>query len=199
MNKYIVAVLVLFSFAFTAFGQEPDTLLLLPKTDSIYRFGEAPDVEKEGIETVVVEEEMTLSPTKAIMYALVLPGLGQGYNQKYYKIPIVWAAIGGVGYAIYYNSSNYQLAVEAYAQDQSDENEYYLRYWRRNMELSYIGMFAVYGLQVLDAYIDAMLHYWNVNDQLAIKVRPSLQPMMTPAGAAPYTYGLSCGFRIKGR
>ena len=137
-------------------------------------------------------EEMDHSPTKAIMYALALPGLGQAYNKKYYKIPIVYAALGGVGYLIYFNNRGYLQASNDYALDPTDINERYLRFWRRNLELSYIGLVAVYALQTIDAYVDAQLFYWDVSEDLSLRLQPSLEPVMISPGLPVNQYGVSC-------
>jgi len=139
------------------------------------------------------------SPATAIMYALVLPGLGQGYNGKYFKIPIVYAALGGAGYAINFNVRQYREASRVYAEEQNDFNERYLRYWRRNLELSYISMIVVYALQVVDAYVDAQLYYWDVNENLSMRIVPSIQQMMIPAGTVRPGYGLTCSIGFKRR
>jgi hypothetical protein len=146
---------------------------------------------------LVVEPDFSHSPSKAIMYALVLPGLGQAYNRKYYKMPIVWAALGGAGYAISYNSRNYKLASVEYAQVPDNTNERYLRFWRRNLELSYIALLAVYALQVVDAYVDAQLYNWEVSENLAIGISPSLQPLMHPHSTTGQSFGLSCSLNLK--
>ncbi len=137
-------------------------------------------------------EEMDHSPTKAIMYALALPGLGQAYNKKYYKIPIVYAALGGVGYLIYFNNKGYLQASNDYALDPTDINERYLRFWRRNLELSYIGLVAVYALQTIDAYVDAQLFYWDVSENLSLRLQPSMEPVMISPGLPANQYGVSC-------
>lgn len=179
---------------------ESDTLY--KGTDSLRRYRQAPLVQGDF---AVVEPDNSHSPSKAIIYALVLPGLGQAYNKKYYKMPIVWAALGGAGYAISFNGNQYQLASEEYARNPDDTNEWYLTTWRRNLELSYIALIAVYALQVLDAYVDAYLFYWDVNEDLSIRIAPSLQPLMTPGnmgspggfgGFGGQTYGLSCSFNL---
>jgi len=141
----------------------------------------------------------TRSPSKAIMYALVLPGLGQAYNSKFWKMPFVWAAMGGAGYAIVYNTNEYKQASYDYAQNPDDLNQRYLEFWRRNMELSYIALIVVYALQVLDAYVDAQLYSWDVNENLSIGVSPSLKPLMVPTSITGYAYGLGCSFNIRGR
>ncbi|MEA3462407.1 MAG: DUF5683 domain-containing protein, partial [Bacteroidota bacterium] len=133
------------------------------------------------------------------MFALVLPGLGQAYNGKHWKIPIVWGALGAVGYAVVFNTNGYQNATYRYLEEPSDDNERWIQLWKRNMELSYIVGILVYGLQILDAYVDANLYTWDVNENLSMRISPSLQPLMTPANLNGYSGGLTCSFKIKGR
>ena len=143
------------------------------------------------------------SASKALMFGLVLglvlPGLGQAYNRKYWKMPIVWAAVGVAGYAIVSNTKQYKQSSADYALEPSDINERYLQYWRRNMELSYIAMIAIYTLQAVDAYVDALLFSWDVNQNLTMRVSPSLQPLMVPSSSTGPSYGLTCSFKIGGR
>lgn len=219
MNRIFLTVLVVVFFSARASGQEPDTLSVQPApdtlspTDKLYIIKSDTLIEVYGRDTVtrvsdavrieadsavmVVEEERVHSPTKALMFALVLPGLGQAYNRKYYKMPIVWAAIGGAGWAINYNTQQYKIYSKEYAINPDDLTERYLRYWRRNMELSYIAMIAVYALQVVDAYVDAQLHSWDVNEELSMGISPTLQPLMVPGSLTGHAYGLTCSFKLK--
>ncbi len=174
---------------------EPDTVYTIQGTDTVTQYQPAVIVQADSL--VVAEPDFTHSASKATMYALVVPGLGQAYNRKYWKMPIVWAAFGVAGYAISYNSRNYKLASEEYALLPDDTNERILQFWRRNMEISYIAMLAVYALQVLDAYVDAQLYSWDVNDNLSLRVAPSLQPLLTPASKTGQAYGLTCRFNLK--
>ena len=171
---------------------ESDTII--HGKDSVPLYVQAPLVQGD---TAWVEPDFTHSASKALMYSLVLPGLGQAYNHKYWKMPIVWLAMGGAGYAISYNTRNYQLASEEYSNNPDDTNERILRGWRRYVELSYISMIAVYALQVLDAYVDAQLYSWDVNDNLSLRVAPSLQPLMSPSSLTGHAYGLTCSFKLK--
>jgi alpha-glucosidase (family GH31 glycosyl hydrolase) len=179
------------------FCQEKDTVIAEISTDSTFLYVEGGIQE---IDTAAVTEPLKVkSPTKALMFALVLPGLGQAYNEKYYKIPIVWAALGAAGYAISYNTRKYEEYSINYINDKNTTTERYLKYGRRNMELSYIVAFMVYGLQILDAYVDANLYSWDVNENLSMGISPSLQPMMVPDSRIGYSGGLTCSFKIKGR
>ena len=204
MSRFFPAVLIMAMGVIPALGQEPDSLSVA--LDSIYSLSEAERFRADTLyadslltDSLQNDFDYTHSPMKATLYALVLPGLGQAYNKKYWKIPIVWAALGGVGYAINFNTQKYQQAVIEYQKDPSQNNEYKLRGWRRYMELSYIGLVVVYTLQVLDAYVDAQLYNWNVNDQLSLGVAPSLQPMMHPSSLTGQAVGLTCSLKIRGR
>ncbi len=79
---------------------------------------------KESVKSVVVVDH---SPRKASLYSAVLPGLGQAYNKKYWKIPIVYAGFGVFGYFIYFNASHYNEYKQAYIDfidDEANTNSY---------------------------------------------------------------------------
>ncbi len=183
--------------------QSSDTLAKYKKFDSDsgildpdLRMGDTLKIEDS---LAIYQPDYTHSSSRALMYALVLPGLGQAYNKKYYKMPIVWAALGGVGYAIGYNTKQYRQASLDYAEEQNETTEFYLQAWRRNMELSYIGLIVVYALQMVDAYVDAQLYNWDVSDNLSLRIAPSLQPLLSPTSLTGQSYGLTCSFNLKGR
>jgi len=131
------------------------------------------------------------SPHKATLLALV-PGLGQIYNRKYWKLPIVYAGFGVTGYFAITNRTEYKKFREAYncsvtleaectnelaIKYSADDLQTIRDYYRRNMELSYIIMGAWYILQMLDATVDAHLYNWEVNDNLSVRVDPMIQPI----------------------
>jgi len=206
MNRITQSFFFLFILTSAVFCQDPDSIITSSEPDSNYFLRESDSIfrayEKDmyPVDTVVYEEpDFSHSSKKAIMYALVLPGLGQAYNTKYFKIPIVLAAFGGVGYAIVFNTNQYRESTANYIALPNEETKWYLDTWRRNLELSYIGLIVVYALQVLDAYVDAQLYSWDVNENLSLRIAPSLQPMMAPIGRTGQVYGLSCSFDFKRR
>ncbi len=230
MSRIHLTALFLTLFSFLAFGQRPDTIPAIRQVDSVYQAGEdipvwLDSIHRVGVTEVEIEDTLEVeepdfshSPSKAIMYALVLPGLGQGYNKKYFKIPIVWAALGAAGYAINFNTQMYHEWSRNYALTPDETSQRYLEYWRRNLELSYISLIVVYALQVVDAYVDAQLYSWDVNENLTMRVVPSIQPLLfsditqPPRQAGSIlksstgaflngrpSYGLTCSFNIKGR
>ncbi len=128
------------------------------------------------------------SPNKAAIFSAVLPGLGQAYNKKYWKIPIVYAGFGVFFYFAISNRSEYIKYKEAYTyvasgDSSSIDNDYVLEYdeqqlldgknyHRRNMELSYILGGLWYILNIVDASVDAHFFDYDVSDDLTIRLEP---------------------------
>lgn len=146
--------------------------------------------------TIVVVKDH--SPKKATYLALV-PGLGQIYNKKYWKLPIVYAGFAATGYLGTINRKEFLLYNEAYKckllEDNDESGEYECTneeaqnytsdelkslkdFYRRNMELSFIVMGAWYVLQLLDASVDAHLYYWEINEDLNVNIQPVAQPII---------------------
>ncbi len=128
------------------------------------------------------------SPKKATMMALV-PGMGQIYNHKYWKVPIVYTGFAVLGYFIVTNTRQYHIFRDAYnaTADTATTNPYALKYsskqlqivrdyYRRNMQLSYILTGAWYILQIVDANVDAHLTRWNISNNLSLEVEPVINP-----------------------
>jgi len=148
--------------------------------------------EKKTADTTSV---MRHSPTKATIYSMILPGLGQAYNKKYWKIPIVYAGFGVFYYLIDYNNTEYQKWKAAYVHSVADPDGLedpvndYERYYgdnpdflrerkndaRRYRDLNYILAGLWYMLNVVDATVDAHLFTWEVDDNLSLRMEPSLQ------------------------
>jgi hypothetical protein len=139
------------------------------------------------------------SPKKAAILSAILPGAGQAYNRKYWKIPLVYAAGGAGVYFISTNHRDYQIFKQAYIYRNDDDPntiddfpfatsqrlKVYRDYYRRNMELSVILTAAVYMLQILDATVDAHLYEFDVSNNLSMKIQPALLPVFQTASVAP--------------
>jgi hypothetical protein len=129
------------------------------------------------------------NPKKAALMSLVIPGAGQVYNKGiwYVKVPIIYAALGGMVYLIDFNQSRYRRFRDAYRlklQDQPHEftntrldNERTLRVLRdnydKNTQLSYVGIVAVYALQSVEAFVNAHLNSFDINDDLSLQLKPN--------------------------
>ncbi len=128
------------------------------------------------------------SPTKAAIFSAVIPGLGQAYNRKYWKIPIVYAGFGVITYFIISNTGEYRKYREAYLYVSSGDSTYidndYVgkydeqqlldakNYYRRNMELSYIIGGLWYILNIIDASVDAHFFDYDISEDLSIRIDP---------------------------
>ena len=136
-------------------------------------------------DTVKLAEIDPLRPTKAAFYSAIVPGLGQAYNKKYWKIPIVYGAIGTSLYFYISNNKKYHSYRDAYKlrllglPDQYSylDNSRLIaaqRFYQRNRDLSLLVSVGLYILNVVDANVDAHLMQFNVNDKLSFQ--PDVYP-----------------------
>ncbi len=148
---------------------------------------EAPTIKAEDINETFQEYD-ALKPSRAAFYAAVLPGLGQAYNGDYWKIPLVYGAIGtGVGIAVYNHDlfQKYRTAYKDRIAGRIDEfteidedgnlNQIFTEdqlvraqdFYRRNKELSILITAGIYVLQILEANVDAHLSQYDIEDRLS--------------------------------
>jgi hypothetical protein len=152
------------------------------------------------------------SPHKATIYSLVLPGLGQSYNKKYWKIPIIYAGFGFFGYSIKINHNEMKKFTEAYRYVINNEtyptdNPYVERYpntsdllrgrdfYRRKVELNIIYSAVLYLLNVVDAAVDAHFFDYDVSDNLALRLEPTIIPSQSPL--LPHSNGIRLSINFK--
>lgn len=129
------------------------------------------------------------NPLYASLFSMALPGLGQAYNRKYWKIPIIYAGIGGFSYGIYALSKDFTGYRNAYRlQVDEDPNTYgsykgvdddatlktYRDYYKRNRDLVCIFTGVWYALNIIDAAVDAHLFEWNMKDDIHLSWQPSV-------------------------
>lgn len=130
------------------------------------------------------------SVKKAVIFSAVLPGLGQVYNRKYWKVPIIYVAIGGSLYFAFEQRQLYQQYKTAYVERlQGIPNEFDDRsdQWlltnmetaRRNRDLLFILSGLLYTMNIIDAAVDAHLFYFDVSDNLSIHFSPFIQTSKT--------------------
>ncbi|HKK75529.1 MAG TPA: DUF5683 domain-containing protein [Saprospiraceae bacterium] len=127
-------------------------------------------------------------PKKTLIYSLILPGMGQAYNRRWWKLPFVYGAVGGVVYAIDFNQRQYRRlrdALELKLNDQEHEftgtsldNANALRSNRdtydRFTQMSYMATILVYGVIAIEAFTDAHLQNFDISDDLSMEIRPSI-------------------------
>ena len=164
------------------------------------------------------------NPQRALWLALVLPGAGQIYNRKYWKLPIFYGGFMGCIYALSWNNTMYKDYSQAYLDimDNDPNTDSYNRFlhlgveitdsnksryielfrsrkdkYRRWRDMSIIAMVAVYALSVIDAYVDAELSEFDISKDLSLKVSPTVIP--SQLGGRPLqaqTLGVSCSLNF---
>lgn len=173
-----------------------------------------PDMEPLRIRDREPKEEVTdekHSPLKATMLSATLPGLGQAYNGRYWKIPIIYAGFGAVAYFVRFNNTEYQTFRRAYVArvdgnpNTVDEFPFYstdqlqraTNFYRRNLEITYILGAALFVLNVLDATVDAHLIDFDVGEDLSMKLHPVVFPDINPTKTGLNSFaGLKFTFRF---
>jgi hypothetical protein len=162
----------------------------------------------------------TPDPQRALWLALVIPGAGQIYNRKYWKLPIIYGGFMGCIYALSWNNMMYKDYSQAYLDlmdtdpstnsynkflhlgveiTEANENRFKQIFknrkdkYRRWRDMSIFVMIGVYALSVIDAYVDAELSEFDISKDLSLEVRPTVIPNY--AGGNPLqaqSVGLSC-------
>jgi hypothetical protein len=141
-----------------------------------------PQVSKDSSQSVPKGK----NPKTASLLAAFLPGAGQIYNGKYWKLPILYGGGFALGYYIRLNNQQYKICRDSYLQVKAGEKDYFngaydadqlarLReYWRRNRDLLVIVSGLTYLLNIADAAVDAHLSRFDVSDDLSLRWSPGL-------------------------
>lgn len=138
--------------------------------------------------SVIMQKEQGHSPSRAAFLSAMVPGLGQVYNKKYWKLPIVYGALGLAGYFVFDNASKHKAFKEAYINFgeegfvpdpitigfTQDGLLNARKVYQRNLEVSSIVMGALYIANILDAVVDAHLFDFDVSDELSIRTMPNI-------------------------
>ncbi len=147
---------------------------------------------KNEIDTVMIHVQDLNRPNKIALYAAILPGLGQIYNKKYWKLPILYGGAGTILFYIDYNNKKYQQFRNAYLERKSlpeslwkdplainveeDNLQNGIDFYRRNRDLLMILLAGIYFIQIVDAYVDAQLMDFDISEDLSFRIQPGLIP-----------------------
>lgn len=143
-------------------------------------------------------------PTRAVWLSALCPGLGQVYNRRYWKLPIIVAGFMGLGYGTSWNNTQFNDYARAYSDltDADPSTKSYMNffppttsesdldpdwlartlrsrknYYRRNRELCIICMVGVYLLCMVDAYVDATMAHFDISPDLSLDIQPTVFPV----------------------
>ena len=153
-------------------------------------------------------------PKRALWLSALCPGLGQVYNRRYWKLPIVVGAFVGLSYGTLWNNRMLNDYTRAYrdAMDSDPQTRSYMdfyppttresdldmewlkkalknkrNYYRRYRDICILGMVGMYALCIIDAYVDASLAHFDISPDLSLKVRPAV---VDPGGPAQWASSL---------
>ena len=193
MSRASLLVLLFFSVILCGWGQvERDSVVSTNPADSLKT-----DLKRRGITVEEVsfapKEINPLAPSKAAFYSAIFPGLGQIYNKRYWKVPIVWGAIGWGAYQFVDTNNRYNLFRDIFKRrragftddelfdrnndgvgpDFSDESlQDAQERLQRDRDLWLVVTIGFYALNIIDANVDAHLKQYNVDERLGYEIKP---------------------------
>jgi hypothetical protein len=159
------------------------------------------------------------SPTKAALFSAICPGLGQIYNKKYWKLPIVYAGLGISGYYLVRNQKLYKDYKNAFVEYENDRNnpksqqtiddinklekiraandkegalKFFMDTYRNWRDWSIFSVSLIYLLNIVDATVDAYFFYYDISDDLSFRIKPTIINNTTCYGVL----GLQISFNI---
>jgi hypothetical protein len=172
---------------------------------------------KDSLELVKPKKQWIPNSGKATWYALVIPGGGQIYNRKYWKLPIIYGGFAGCAYALTWNNKMYKDYSQAYMDimDSDPNTDSYLDLlpanssytesqlqtvlkkrkdsYRRYRDLSIFAFIGVYLISVIDAYVDAELSNFDITPDLSMRVEPTIINDRYKSGNS---VGVQCSLRF---
>lgn len=201
-------------------AQTPDSLRFIPEpTDSIRS---SPSLAKQGkmkADTSVVPEPKVRksavgflsknypNPRVAAYISMALPGAGQMYNKKWWKVPIAWGALGGMAYGTFSTQNTYRELREAHkikvngGEPKPPYNAFdgptlkgYRDQFKSYVEKWYIALGVTYLLVVTDAFVDAHLARFDVDDNLSMRFKPNIEQA---PGSPAIGLGISIGLHAR--
>lgn len=157
----------------------------------------------DGDTIVLAAPDSVKNPKKAVLLSLIFPGAGQVYNEKVWKLPLLYGGVATAVYFLEFNNRRYQqflIALEIVREGvepspfpnlNEDGIIRNVNYWRRNRDAMYMVFGAIYALGAVDAFVDAHLSSFDVSDDLSIKIEPTTHPIMA------YSHVVGIALKIK--
>jgi len=199
-----INILSLFIFLFLVGGVQKSYAQIVDKKDSIVSTDNNLILKTEADTKTIVSDQKPMkhnSPFVASLMSFAVPGLGQIYNKRIWKIPIIYGAFAGLYYLSVQNDKGYHRFLDDYiALTDNDPNTvdefngkvkestiiFYKDSYRRDRDYNYILIGAIYLLNVIDASVDSHMSNFNVKEDLSVK----FSPFLIPTGGNYYAYGI---------
>ncbi len=198
-KKNIFAYLIpaIFLFVSESFSQEvnTDTVIIEQNLDTIIELNQAKDtvfIRDYNYKIINDTSLYVKNPRKAALFSAIIPGLGQAYTRKYWHIPMIYAAMGGLIFAADKNNKEYHRYYTAYSYlTDKDENTvdefggmrgaddllFYKKKFRRSRDLSIIMTVLAYTLNIVDASVTAHFSDFDINDNFSVNLKPVIIKM----------------------
>ena len=203
----LIVIAILLATAVKGFAQQEDSILIAMDSLAV---ADSKELTADDSTSVMLLQQPRQkrdwntwkpNPQRALWLALVIPGAGQIYNRKYWKLPIIYGGFMGCIYALSWNNMMYKDYSQAYLDlmdddpgtasynkflhlgvtiDKSNEERYKKLFknrkdkYRRWRDLSFFAMLGVYALSVIDAYVDAELSEFDISKDLSLRVTPAV-------------------------
>lgn len=209
--------LFFFFFLFAALGLAQEEKNNAKEVDSLSSNLKSEGIEVQDLKVEKRKELNPLAPSKAAFYSAILPGLGQVYNKRYWKVPLVYGAIGTGVYVYTFNNDQYVRYRKAFKSRQAGftDDEFYdlngsgivpgspdfsdaaleraQQRYQRDRDLALLVTIALYALNIVDANVDSHLKQFNVDQDLSLKLKPFID--LDPITANP-NYGMALTIRF---
>ena len=195
MYKCLFLICFVFGLTLTAMAQQPDTVAVKSKRDSLNRKQDSvtskpykPKITKEK----TYHPDTLHDPHKAVMRSLMIPGWGQVYNHSWYKVPFIYAGLALLGDVVVYNQKYYNIFLkEAKLREKgivgtsannpdlafvsNDDVVTYTNSYRRDRDLGILGFVGAWGVQMIEAYVNAkFIRSYTMDNNLSFKVSPGV-------------------------
>ncbi|MDP9081352.1 MAG: DUF5683 domain-containing protein [Bacteroidota bacterium] len=227
--KQTIFIILLLISALTATAQSADTTLSNPKDKFDKSLSDTDVFKSNRVHKTkkpkIYHNDTLHSPQKAVIRSLIIPGWGQVYNKKIWKAPIIYGGLGMLSWAVVFNIKSYreflQLSLYRYRQKIPKKTDpYYAEYQlystppnyqpdqaiydakdiaRRDRDLSYLGLIALWGINAVDAYIDSkFIHSYNLDNNFSFHVSPTLlnQSLYAQIFSSRYIPGIKINFTL---
>ncbi len=181
--KYLSLIICLCLLAqIKAYSQNPDSI---PRKKA-----DKQQIAPNGVVKDSARLAVEARPRIAARRSAIVPGLGQIYNKRWWKVPLVYGGFVGIGLVYEFNQRYYKIFLKEaqYRQDDPDKaNPDWATYsnegiigikddYRRSRDLSILAGVAFYAVQIIDAYVDAKFFRFDVSNDLSLKIEPLVQP-----------------------
>ena len=182
------------------FAQQKEDTVLIKNNETVIKKPDTLVVKENAADTsgkniLALDTTVKFNPKVAALRSAILPGWGQWYNKKYWKIPIIYGALGITTGVFFYNLKTYRLLREAVIYRAAGDSDRvapefqafstgFLRenrnVFRQNIDYSVLVFLVFWGLNVVDATVDAHLKAFDVSPNIGMRIQPGLSNMSNP-------------------